>query len=579
MADAGWYPDAMDDGWQAYYDGQHWTAERRPTAGVPPQGQAPGQPQWQPQVQQPQVQQPQVQQPQGPWRTPTQNQPQGPWQNPTLEQPQGPWQQPQPQQPQGPWHDPAHAGGWQGRDGQRHNQPPAQRRNRKPLFIVGGAVVLLAAGLVTWLVWPDDAPQITYNGKQIASASKVLSKAEDNVQATVKKRHGVSNGDTRCYFAQPKKPASGGKTTDVDTRLRCGPVLFVDGDKSRAYLSVPLTDSKSGSKVQLEPSSSLDSLQPLAVGSDVKLTRPDGKSAPDGSGTLSVPKPPPAQSDVLTAATLGPTTSPASLKDAVMVGMSTKAEVSAAGEIDRYGVGDDARAVPSGKKLIAFQVTYGEGDVSGGSRTRAKLVVDGGSARALPETSGGDEWIVAAVPSSGTAQLVLTDGGFTQTLDLPGGRAGPKNIAVLRRTHRTAALLTSFNVPVRASRGSASLNLTFRTRATLASLDFWPPRHETVHASSPSKAILSVGLTYTNSKAANPSKIYGYDPQLVRLRLPGGQIVKSRNIAAAGKINDVFEVPATFTTGRLEITGSEKVSGITLRITKTIGVTVSIPAG
>jgi hypothetical protein len=591
VADAGWYPDAMNEGWQAYYDGQRWTGDRRPVNAGPPG--APGQGAQQPS--QPEPAQPQQPQQQAPHQEPSP--PPAAWGAPAARPDQYPtqqWQAPPPPpqygaQPTAQF--PAAQGQWGQQPGlqppglqppgpQWQDPPPPRRRNRKPLLIAGAVVVLLVAGLITWLAWPDDqAPQYTYDGKEIASAASVLSKGEDGVAAIVKQRHGASNGDTRCYFAQPKKAASGAKKSDVAHQLTCGPVLFVDGDKTRTYVDLPLRSSTSGSKVDLDPATSLASLDPHAVSADVKLTRPDGKTVPAGSGGLSVPKPPAATADTLTAAPLGPTPSPKSLTDAVIVGKTTKVTLTAAGPIDRYGTGDQARSAASGQQLIAFQVTYGGGDVTSSATARAALQASGGSPHPLPQTSGANDWIVASVPSSGSAQLVLSDSGFTQSLALPSGKPGASNIAVLRRAHRTALLLKSFNVPVRISRGSASANLTFKGSATLAALNFWAPRHDSVHASSPGKALLSANLIYRDPKSSSPSKTYGFYTQIVRLRLSSGQIVKARNIASGGQIQNVFEVPANFTSGHIEITGSTKVGSITLRVRKTVSLAVSIPAG
>ena len=555
MADAGWYPDAMDEGWQAYYDGQRWTGERRPVPAPQQWRGAPGAARPPSSGRRRRTQQCADA---GRRRRPSSGPP-----RPAQYPPQGQWGAPGASPPPGPqWQD-----------------PPPRRSRRKPLLVAGAVVVLLVAGLVTWLAWPDDQPKYTYDGKEIASASSVLSRGEDSVAAIVKQRHGASNDQTRCYYGQPQHPSSGQKKSDVEHQLRCGPVLFVDGDETRAYLTVPLRNSTSGGKVSLDPATSLAGLDTQAVPAGIKLTRPDGKKAPAGSGGLQVPKPPAAAADTLTAAPLGPSPQPKSLSGAVMVGKTTKVTLTAAGEIDRYGTGDQARSAASGQKLIALQVSYGGGDVTSVGGAKAALAVSGGAPRPLPPTSGASDWIVASVPSSASPQLVLDDGGITQTLALPSGTPGSGNIAVLRRTHRTAVLLKAFDVPVRISRGSASANLTFKANATFAALNFWAPRHDTVHPSSPAKALLSASLTYRDPKSSSPKRTYGFYTRIVRLRLPNGQIVPARNLASGGQIQNVFEVPAGFTSGRIEITGSTKVGSITLRVRRTVGVSVSIPAG
>ncbi|MDT4946003.1 MAG: hypothetical protein QOH14_2736, partial [Pseudonocardiales bacterium] len=132
--------------------------------------------------------------------------------------------------------------------------PPAQpRRRRGRLVIAATAAVVVAAGLTAWLVWPSE-PTLTYHGRRIADPGAVLTAAESSVHALVTTRHGVDSAATRCYFTEQRKAGSGSKKTDVDALLRCGPVLFVDGDRAKTYLSIPLTSAPdSGSKVTLTP--------------------------------------------------------------------------------------------------------------------------------------------------------------------------------------------------------------------------------------------------------------------------------------------------------------------------------------
>lgn len=608
MADAGWYPDAQDPNAQHYFDGENWTGQRRPNpdaAGEAAQSQQWSQPPaaegetvrrgdlpgWQggapehgphpsgygqyPAEQTPAWQQQPTEQTPAWQQQPTEQTPA--WQQQPAEQAPA-WQQ-QPTEQSPAWQQqPGPSGGWapQGAPGQ-WDQPhptPARTRKRKPLIIAGVAVLAVAAGLTTWLVWPDDEPSITYNGKEIASANDTLSKAENALKDAVDKRHGVENDQTRCYFAKPKDQPSGAKQSDVEKALRCGPVLFVDGEKSAAYMRVSLNESDSGEKVSLEAPEDVSSIQPAALGNDVELIRPDGKTAPDGDGGLSVPKPPPAAKDSVTAATLGPTAAPKSLSDAVMVGKYTKVTVTRAAEIQRYGIGDDARSAPTGQKLIAFQLTYGSGDVTSASSSDAvdaQLVVDGGTPKDLPDAPD-DSYIVAAVPSSGTAQILLDDGGFKQTLSLPDGKPGSDNIAVLRRSGRSGVIGKTVTVPIALSRGSSRGSVKFPTTATIASLDFWAPGDTSVHASSPKNAILSVKINYRFE-----GDTYAYPANMLRIKLAGGKYAKARDLAAGNKIYNVFEVPATFTRGSLQILGSTKVGSIRVKVKSTKSFTVSIP--
>jgi hypothetical protein len=74
-------------------------------------------------------------------------------------------------------------------------------------------------------------------------------------------------------------------------------------------------------------------------------------------------------------------------------------------------------------------------------------------------------------------------------------------------------------------------------------------------------------------------RTYGFEPALLRLQLPGGQMLRPRNIAKGDLVYNVFTVPATFTCGRLRVAGSERVDGLNLQIVRTTSFQISIPAG
>ncbi len=549
MPDAGWFRDPQDPDSELYFDGRQWTTYRRPAPApsapsapppAPPRPEAGPAPQWQsaagwtPQAQ--------------PGETTLQ------WQPTEIVQP---WA---PAGAAGPWAPP----------------PPSRRRNRRPLIAVGAAVVVVA-GVVTWLAWPgSDAPSITYRGKPVAAAGKVLTSAETALGKYVQSRHGAQNADTRCYFSKPSTPRAAAKKSDIDPQMLCGPLLFVDGDPAKAYVPVTLVPDVTGKQATLTVPTSLSDLRSQALPSEVKLVRPDGKTPPPGADGLEAPTPPPAAAGVLTTATLGPVAAPTSLADARVVGKTTGFTLEAAGEVPRYGLDDDARSAPAGQKLIAFQLSYGEGDVSGIGAAEAQIVVDGGTPKPVPDTSGGDEWVIVALPKAGSAVLQLKDGGFTQTLSLPAGKPGASNLAVLARRHRTATVRKTASIPVHLSNGGGSADVTFHARMSVAALDFWIPGHETRHAIDGRHAILSTNLVYTDS--GSPGTIYGFEPALLRLKLPNGQVIRARNVATGNRIFDVFTVPATFTRGTLQITGSERVDGIDLRIGKTVSIPISFPA-
>jgi hypothetical protein len=457
---------------------------------------------------------------------------------------------------------------------------PAGRARNRPLII--GLVVVVVAGLLTggyFLFLRDDAPKLTYGGSKIANASDVVEQAEKNVAVLVNRRHGVKSADTRCYFAVPKKPASGAKKTDVDSSLRCGPVLFVDGDAAKTYLSFPLTRTGSGKTVKLSVAGTPRSPDPDAPPADADLKRPDGGDPQSGSGHLSVPKPPPAAKDLLATADLGRVAAPPQRDNAQMISLNTGVRLVAAGPVARYGRGDDARSAPPGEQLIAFQVDDVPGESHNFSSTgKLTVLVSGASPRPVPSTADSDSYVVLAVPSGATASLQLNDAGYAQSLSLPRGEAGPKNLTVLARRHRVAAVSTTRSIPVTFSNGANSVNATFHATAGVAELSFWVPSHETSRPTRTTDAMLTMRLTYTDS--LNPGSSFGFEPQLLKLKLPDGRIVSARNVASsANKVFNVFQVPATFTTGKIVIGGSVRTGEVTLKVQTPASIPLRFSAG
>ena len=564
MSEAGWFRDPQDPNSELYFDGQSWTNYRRPAA-VSPQP-APITP------------------PEPTWGAPVPPAPPAPLAPPTPSEPAA-WAAPAPE-----WGAPPVTGQWNapaavpvgapvGAPVGQWGAPPPPRKRRGRLIAIAAVVVLAAAGLVTWLAWPsDDAPALTYAGKAIDHPERVLTSAESKLTDYVKSRHGAQNAQTRCYFEQPNTPASSAKKTDIAPHLACGPVLFVDGDTSKAYLSVALAGDASAKKATLTLPSQLTDLEPQAAPAAVKLSRPDGATVPTGTGGLKVPHPPATAKDIVTTVTLGPTPAPKSVTGARMVGRTTGLVLTAAGEIPRYGSGDEARSAPPGQKLMAFQADTVAGDVTDVGTGGATIVIDGGTSKPMPGTSGGDEWIVVAVPEASSAKLRLDDGGFSQTLSLPDGKPGAENLAILARSHRQAPAVKSTTVKASISNGSASASLSLHARMHWARVDFWAPGNTSVHAPDGRHALFTSDLTYTDPD--QPGHVFGFEPALVRLRLPNGQLIKPRNVAKKkNKIYNVFIVPAGFTSGTLVVSGSERFSGVTLRIAKATKFPVSISAG
>ena len=520
MPDAGWYRDPQDASAEEYWDGQDWSGQRRPSSESQPAYAQPTQQVW------------------------------GARPDHGSQQAYG-------------------APGYRG--------APARRRRRMP-FVVAGVVVvaLVAAAVVTFLLRSGgSAPKITYGGRQIASPGAVLSSAAKPVDALVARRHGAKSSDTRCYFAQPTKPASGSKASDVIDSLRCGPVLFLDGHPAEEYLTVPLDADTSGTRVKLTPETSgLGSTSLTAVPRSLRLVRPDDRSAPTGDGGLTVPQPPPAKKDSIIAADLSAGDTPATVPDTRMISKNQDVMLLGAGFVSRYGTGPGVRSAPDGQRLLAFQISTGEGAI-GSDGPAPTLLVDGDS-RTIP-TALGDQWDVAAVPTGSKPVIQLVADGFTQSLSLPGGKPGSRNISVLTRTNTIGIVSKNFTMHSTFSKNGGSRHDTLSVTASSADLYFWSPAHPESHPASPRFAYLSIDVTYTDPIAA--SKVFGFDPTLLHLRLPDGGTLTPRNLAGKNHIYNVFTVPANFTTGTLMIGGSGTIGhGLHESIAKAKNLAISIPA-
>ncbi|HET6876736.1 MAG TPA: DUF2510 domain-containing protein [Jatrophihabitans sp.] len=547
MAEAGWYPDPQEPGFVRFFDGRQWTGERRPLASGF-QGAAGG---AQP-------------------SQPTQHIGAPPQQAGPAGAPGAPWSTPQHGRPPAP---PAPAGQWPPAG---PPAPAAPRRSHARLIGALAAVVVVAAGVVAWLLWPGGgSPALTYGGRPIAAPASVLTSAEQQVAALVGTRHGADAPSTRCYFARPRTAPAGRPDSDVEQTVWCGPVLFVDGERSQNYLAIPLMSSGSGGAVTLRTAPGIDSIQPQALDQRLDYVRPDGLTPPKDAG-ISAPKPPAAEPDLLTTAPLGPTPTPKGLPDARIVGRTAGVTLLAAGEIPRYGEGDAARSAPPGQKLYAFFVKYGRGDI-GRAKATAEFVVGNGTPRPLPVPTDPEDWIIAAVPDGSSAKIVLDNAGYEQSLSVPDGAPGPDNIAVLLRKHRAGVIADRVSIPVHLANSSGSADVVLKADASTASLDFWIPGHTFRHPTSARDAVLSVHASYYY--ADSPGKTYGFDPALLHLRLPDGTLVNAQNVAGKDKIYDVFVVPADFTRGTLEIGGQDIVQGVTVTIERTIRIPISIPAG
>ena len=459
-------------------------------------------------------------------------------------------------------------------------------------LIVVIVVGLLAGGYFVFLK-KDSAAALSYNGKKINQPAGVLTAGEADLAAIIKARHGAAAATTRCYFAVPKTPAAGATKSDIDPALRCGPVLFVDGDASQSYLSLALTaGAASNDGVTLTPATAAQSLDPQQVPGTLTLERPDKAAPPAGSGGLTVPAPPPAAADFLGSVSLGNSSVPAAPANAVIGSKNGGVRLATLGPIPRYGAGDDARSAPTGQKLIAFSVANAP-TTSGKASTTAAVVlhvVVGSSAPRLVSAGGGAP-IVLAVPTTATdASLQLTDAGITQSISLLTGQPAPTNILVGQRANHAQTISRNLPLNWHWVGPSDTINRPSRLQVNDATLSYWglTTSSTSKHPASTATAYLSVDMTYTYTGPptggfTSPGGLgpFGLDPAYLSLQLPSGAVIRGQDVSAdPAFVYDVFEVPATFTTGTVILSGSTKNSnGLTFSVTPIVRIPVSIPAG
>ena len=462
----------------------------------------------------------------------------------------------------------------------------------KRLLLIGGLVVVLVAALIAGgflLFGGSSHNSFTYQGKSIANAAPTLQQAESNLTTLVDARHGSQNSSTRCYYAVPLDPA-GAKKTDIDPWLRCGPVLFVDGNPDRAYLNFGFTFTTRGGSVVLNPTATPQSNTPAALPAGFTLKRPDGKTPPSDSGGLSAPNPPPAAANTLAATTV---TQPAGTKPitAIIGAYTGGITITDIGPISRYGTGDNARSAPAGQRLYAFKLgpaaandgTVKELDAS------TTIVIDGSAGRPLPPTTD-QQAIVIAVPNAAkSVELVLTDSGLKQTFSLLTGKPGAGNIVVLARSHRGDAvnqtLSATFTYSAKVVFADKSTGTT--QAATIqfngATLAYQDPAYKISTPSGVDKAYLIPDLTYKGNHDGGP---YGLNTSLLTFTPTGGTAIPAKNVSAdPTTLRNVFEVPAGITTGTITVggTATEMFAGTTSTYTLTVSppvtFAVSFPAG
>lgn len=485
------------------------------------------------------------------------------------------------------WHDPgpttvpgAAAGGVPAGPG-RGAPPlvqPVRRRWPRPALAAAAVVAVVAAGAGALVVLRDDGPDLRWRGEAIDDPEATLVAGERALAAQVDDRHGALHEEGRCYFSLTGDDGA----SDIAEHLRCGPVLFVDGDPEEPYLSFPLTATGEDGDVRLEVGDRPVSPEPAALDPGERLVRPDGREAPEGGGGLRPPEPPRAAADLLGAMDIGPTTLDPPPEGAAIGSLHASFELTGLGRIDRYGAGDQARRPAEGHDLVAFTVKPGRGeDPSGVSEPTVEVEVDGERHDVRGLLDGVTPVVVSVPDDVGSVDLVVTDAGVEQRLSLLDGTPGAGNLSVLTRANREQQIDVVHQVSGTGADAGGSGPVSGTVTVNGARLEWFPTENRSRHPSGPEVAWLVVGFTYAWDNLTPPDG--GFTDQVFTLELPDGRVVPAVNLAADPTVNAHigFEVPADFTTGTLHIGGVDhQPTGLTVDLGANVYSTpIDIPAG
>jgi hypothetical protein len=450
---------------------------------------------------------------------------------------------------------------------------PGRRR-----LLVGSGLVVAALLVAAVLVLPDDAPDLEWQGQDIDLPGETLEEADAIFDALVDERHGARHDDSRCYFGVPD-----GQPDQVDDRVRCGPVLFVDGDPAEPYLSFPLTESDAGTGVRLTVDDQPVEPDPAAVPADVDLIRHDGKRPPSGAGGLEPPEPPPAADDLVDAVELGTTSLGSPPEGAAIGSLNASYELTGLATVDRFGTGDEARRAPEGHQLIAFELAAGPGETPLATGTPALSVqIDGGTPRDITAIAGSGGTIVVAAPDDAEqVDLIVTDAEVEQRLSLLDGTPAPGNLRVLTRANRGQQVGAAHQVTATGTDPAGSVPISGTINVESVHLDWFLREDPTRRAANGDVALLVVALSYNWVEITPPDA--GLAEQAFTLAMPDGSTLPAVNLAAdpASSVIIAFEVPADFTTGTLNVGGvATQPGGVSIDFGASVYPTaISIPAG
>ncbi|MEI4270295.1 hypothetical protein TEK04_01045 [Klenkia sp. LSe6-5] len=452
---------------------------------------------------------------------------------------------------------------------------PTRRRSRKPLLIgVAALVVLALVGTGLWFLLRG--ADITYAGRTVAEPQRVLDEAGSTLDSYAEGRGGAVSDDSACWFQ-----TLSADTTDVRDAVVCGPVLFVDGNPSAAWLDFPVTPSTGSGDVTFEVSAEPADPEPRPLEDADLLVRPDGATPPEGAGDLEVPQPPQADpgfsaegpfDDVDLVAPDGPAT---------LSGAAARVTVTGVAETERTGTGDDARSPADGEVFRVFSYTISSGEGYANTAPELSYVVEGGDPVAVDPglvVPGATVEGLLSAPADADVELVVVDDGVTQTLSLVDGTPGADNLQVTTRDNRASATPGTQSLPGTISRDGLSADATYTLEVSSARIGWYTATDISATPPAPDRAFLVLQDYLT---ADNASFIAGKPPSsLYTLTLPDGTVVAGQNLSPdPNLVATAFDVPAGFTDGTITFGGSGALAdGSTLTFPEQRTFPVTIPA-
>lgn len=350
--------------------------------------------------------------------------------------------------------------------------------------------------------------------------------------------------------------------------LYCGPALFYDGSASAAYLQFPLAAARHGDRVTLTPAPTPVDPVPAALPAEAVLERTDHAQPPSGADGLTPPVPPPAARDLFVAVDGSdvPGVQIASPR-AIMGGLGLTLTLEAVGPIDHFGHNSTERSAPAGQRLIAFEIVMSDGEQA--SRVDAPDIavgvrIDGAAVRALPHAvlpfAPYGQWFIVAVPAvTRGVNLVFGDEGITQSVSLLTGEPSPGNIEVLQRTDRVDSIINAFDSSAVIDDHGQRRRVAVTIEKDPAYLEYFGPQGQ--HPP-PDHAYVQVALCYRIAGAAECPPLSTSD---MLLTPTGGRPIRGRNVGTGSLPYDVFEVPASYSTGNLTLASTVTIApGVTM---------------